>query len=58
MFDVLVLSGHLEKIGRITTIYLITQKTTSLTNDHYNWMGQRNDFEYIAMVSIKTAHFM
>ena len=27
-------------------------------NSHYNWMCQRNDFEYIAMVSIKAGYVM
>ena len=36
----------------------MTQKTTCTKNNHYNWMCQRNDFEYIAMVSIKTGYVM
>ena len=36
----------------------MTQQPTSTTNIHYNWMCQRNDFEYIAMASIKTAYVM
>ena len=36
----------------------MTQKTTFAKNNQYNWMCQRNDFEYIAMVSFKTGYDM